>query len=355
MANEITTASKDTKTTAVTTAFKSGLQKVTEAYSSSVINQLKGLGITATPTQTQCIALGIQKMNEAIDATRGDFKKTWNDIDKSSVTDCLTQIALMEINLASYPAEGYVAIKGDKMTFAPQGEGYRTLVEKFGRNVDRVYEPWLVKEGDDFKYPHFKGIEIEPPEWTPKGYGKCVRVVYPVKMTDGTIQYLISEREQVKGNLLAHAANNLTKGQGKNIDLYNTLMKKAESKSLDELLHDEAFLANGKVSPAWREPNCESMVIRKMKNNVLKNFPKDTSSVVIANAISEAESNDDESDATQVATIDISTPKQVEDSIRKDLASDSSKKVADFLKDDNKGTNAASVKKKETTDDDVPF
>lgn len=354
MANEITaptTAGKDTKGTAVTTAFRSGVQKATDTYSTSVISSLNGLGIQATPNQVQCIALGIQKMSEALASSKDG--KDWKDLDQSSVTDCLTQIALLEVNLASYPAEGYVAIKGNKMTFAPQGEGYRTLVEKFGRNVDRVYEPWLVKEGDDFKYPHFKGIEIEPPEWTPKGYGKCIRVVYPIKMTDGTIQYLISEREQVKSNLLAHVANNLR--YNGNRDLYEALLKKAETKSLDELLHDPSFLKDGNVSPAWKEPNCESMVIRKMKNNVLKNFPKDTSSVVVANAIKEAESNDDESEPTPMATIDISTPKQVEDSIRKDLASDSSKKVADFLKDDSKGIKATSVKKEEVTDDDVPF
>lgn len=354
MANEITTtptAGKETKGTAVTTAFRSGVQKATDTYSTSVISSLNGLGIQATPNQVQCIALGIQKMSEVLASSKDG--KDWKDLDQSSVTDCLTQIALLEVNLASYPAEGYVAIKGNKMTFAPQGEGYRTLVEKFGRNVDRVYEPWLVKEGDDFKYPHFKGIEIEPPEWTPKGYGKCVRVVYPIKMTDGTIQYLISEREQVKSNLLAHVANNLRYNGSR--DLYETLLKKAETKSLDELLHDSSFLKDGNVSPAWKEPNCESMVIRKMKNNVLKNFPKDTSSVVVANAIKEAESNDDESEPTPMATIDISTPKQVEDSIRKDLASDSSKKVADFLKDDSKGAKATAVKKEEATDDDVPF
>lgn len=353
MANEI--EKKEVATSAPTKVFRSGLQKVTEAYSSSVINQLKGLGITATPTQTQCIALGVQKMNEALDATRGDFKKTWDNIDKSSITDCLTQIALMEINLASYPAEGYVAIKGDKMTFAPQGEGYRTLVEKFGRNVDRVYEPWLVKEGDDFKYPHFKGVEIEPPEWTPKGYGKCIRVVYPIKMTDGTIQYLIAEREQVKGNLLAHVANNLTKGKNKNLDLYNTLIKKAENKSLDELLHDAEFLSNGLVSPAWREPNCEAMVIRKMKNNVLKNFPKDTSSVVISNAIQEAESNDDDGEPISMGTVDVSAPKQVEKAIVKELASDSAQKVADFVKSDKQAEKVETKKATEDDDIELPF
>lgn len=353
MANEI--EKTETTTTAPTKVFRSGLQKVTEAYSSSVISQLKNLGITATPTQTQCIALGVQKMNEALDATKGDFKKTWDNIDKSSITDCLTQIALMEINLASYPAEGYVAIKGDKMTFAPQGEGYRTLVEKFGRNVDRVYEPWLVKEGDDFKYPHFKGVEIEPPEWIPKGYGKCIRVVYPIKMTDGTIQYLIAEREQVKGNLLAHVANNLTKGKNKNLDLYNTLIKKAENKTLDELLHDDEFLRNGLVSPAWKEPNCESMVIRKMKNNVLKNFPKDTSSVVISNAIQEAESNDDDNEPISMGTVDVSTPKQVEKAVVKELASDSAQKVADFVKADKQAEKVEAKKATEDDDIELPF
>lgn len=55
-----------------------------------------------------------------------------------------------------------------------------------------------------------KGIEVEPPTWEEKGLSnKVVRVVYPVKLKDGTIEYLISERESVKVNLIAHIRNNM--------------------------------------------------------------------------------------------------------------------------------------------------
>ncbi len=35
------------------------------------------------------------------------------------------------------------------------------------------------------------------PEWGPTGKGKVVRVVYPIEMSDGTIEYHIAEREDV--------------------------------------------------------------------------------------------------------------------------------------------------------------
>ena len=83
-------------------------------------------------------------------------------------------------------------------------------MRQFGNGIDTVYPVWLVKEGDDFTYPRRRGIEIEPAEWIPKGLSdKTVRVVYPVKLKDGTIDYLIAEREPVKTNLIAHIRNNL--------------------------------------------------------------------------------------------------------------------------------------------------
>ena len=43
----------------------------------------------------------------------------------------------------------------------------------------------------------------------PTGKGKVVRVVYPIEMSDGTIEYHIAEREDVVKNLIAHINQNL--------------------------------------------------------------------------------------------------------------------------------------------------
>ena len=90
-----------------------------------------------------------------------------------------------------------------------EGDGNDALLRNYGNDV-KVYPCWIVKEEDEFTYPKRKGIEVEPPTWEEKGLSnKVVRVVYPVKLKDGTIEYLISERESVKVNLIAHIRNNM--------------------------------------------------------------------------------------------------------------------------------------------------
>ena len=91
-----------------------------------------------------------------------------------------------------------------------EGDGNDALLRNFGVDVKKVYPVWLVKEGDEFTYPKHRGVEVTPPEWEEKGLSqKVIRVVYPVEMNDGKIEYMIAERESVKGNLFAHVRNNL--------------------------------------------------------------------------------------------------------------------------------------------------
>lgn len=91
-----------------------------------------------------------------------------------------------------------------------EGDGNDAILRQFGVNVKKVHPVWLVKEGDVFVYPKHKGMKLTPPEWEEKGEStKVIRVVYPVEMTDGKVQYLIAERESVKTNLLAHVRNSM--------------------------------------------------------------------------------------------------------------------------------------------------
>ena len=183
-----------------------------------------------------------------------------------------------------------------------EGDGNDALLRQFGNNVDTVYPVWLVKEGDDFTYPRRRGIEIEPAEWTPKGLSdKTVRVVYPVKLKDGTIEYLIAEREPVRTNLIAHIKNNMLNetfgfvtgknSKGKDRTRYDaTAEEKAkinakkeeilsavrECETLEDILKCE--VAKPYISAAWLDTP-EAMIVRKMRNNAIKKFPKNLNSM----------------------------------------------------------------------------
>ena len=174
-----------------------------------------------------------------------------------------------------------------------EGDGNDSLLRQFGNNIDTVYPVWLVKEGDDFTYPRRRGIEIEPAEWTPKGLSdKTVRVVYPVKLKDGTIDYLIAEREPVRTNLIAHIRNNLlnetfgicenrykaTPKQKEQIRARKEEVLSAirECETLEDILRCEA--AKPYISAAWLDTP-EAMIVRKMRNNAIKKFPKNLNSM----------------------------------------------------------------------------
>ena len=147
----------------------------------------------------------------------------------------------------------------------------------------------VLKEGDEFTYPKHRGVEVTPPEWEEKGLSqKVIRVVYPVEMDGGKIEYMIAEREGVKGNLLAHVRNNLLnetfgicENKRKATDKQKAEIKAKKDeiisallgcKTLEEMLTCE--VARPYMSAAWRETS-EAMIIRKMRNNAIKKHPKD--------------------------------------------------------------------------------
>ena len=186
-----------------------------------------------------------------------------------------------------------------------EGDGNDAILRQFGVGVKKVHTVWLVKEGDLFVYPKHKGMEMTPPEWEEKGQSqKVIRIVYPVEMVDGHVEYLISERESVKTNLFAHVRNNLmnetfgivtgTKKQGnkevprtrydatpdekKQIDakkeeIYSALRN---CETLEDMLSCE--IAKPFISAAWLDTP-EAMVVRKMRNNAIKKYPKDFNAI----------------------------------------------------------------------------
>lgn len=266
-------------------------------WSKELTNLLKrdfeAVGVTFDEYSKEC---AMNAMTTIYSMVKASDKVDMSKLDTSNLRDIVGQCASLKLNANAMPSEVYFQLRNKKVGNAwmqevemgIQGAGYDALLRNYGEGVDTVYPVWLVKEGDDFVYPKRKGIETTPPEWEEKGLSqRVIRVVYPVKLTDGTVQYLISERESVKTNLFAHIRNNLmneTFGiaesrykatpkqkqeiEDKKSEIYEALR---QCDTLDDMLKCEK--ARPFISAAWLDTP-ESMIIRKMQNNAIRKFPK---------------------------------------------------------------------------------
>ena len=225
-------------------------------------------------------------------------------IDTSNLRDIVKRCAALKLSATAIPREVYFQIRNKKIgnqyvqqiEMGVEGDGNDALLRNFGVNVQKVYPVWLVCEGDDFQYPKRKGLHVDPPSWEPKGLSsKVIRVVYPVKLKGKDAEeYLIAERDSVKVNLMAHVRQNLmnvtfgiaenrfkaTADQKQQIDakkeeIYSALR---ECETVDDML--KCQIAIPYISAAWLDSS-ESMIVRKMRNNAIKRFPKDLS--ILAN------------------------------------------------------------------------
>jgi hypothetical protein len=282
------------------TSFETQLSRVNNAYLPLVTTQLESNNITFSEYAKSCVMNAIAAINNALDAQGISWKDP--SLDTSNMTQVLLTVATLQLNATSTANEVYfqirnVSSKGSdgkpvwkkKIELGVQAEGWDSLLSRFGRDVKKVYPHWLVREDDDFKYPRYVGLEMTPPEWQPKGTGKVVRVVYPIQSTDGAVDYYISERADVKKNLIAHISNNMMNETfGVCADRYKAtdeqkvkiaekkreVLNKAKELDLDALLDSAEF--DKFISPAWKEEQSrESMIIRKMRNNITKKIPKD--------------------------------------------------------------------------------
>lgn len=283
------------------TNFKTQLAKVNDAYLPMITSQLEDNNITLSEYAKSCVVNAISAINNVLDAQGIN----WSDpsLDTNGFTQVLLSVAALQLNATASPRECYfqlrnVSVKGadgkttwkKKIEFGIEGDGFDSLLSRFGRDVKKVAPHWQVKENDGFEFPKFNGLEMTPPQWTPKGEGKVVRVVYPIIHTDDTVHFYIAERADVKRNLIAHITNNMmnetfgicadrykaTDEQKQQIaEKKRELLNKAKELDLDSLLDAPEF--DKFISPAWKE-HSENMIIRKMRNNITKKIPKDFSS-----------------------------------------------------------------------------
>ena len=295
------TTTNPVKNTPENTEYKTTLAKINDIYFPMIVQQLENNKIEFSQYAKSCTINAISAINNVLDAQG----ISWNDsqLDRSTVTQILLSVATLQLNPAASPREVYfqirnVSIKGTdgkqtwkkKIEMGIEGDGFDSLLSRFGRNVKTVQPFWLVREEDSFAYPSFNGLDMTPPQWTPKGKGKVVRVVYPIIYKDNTVNYHIAERDDVKKNLIAHISNNMMnetfgicadrykadEEQKKQIaEKKKEILTKAKALELDALLDCADFDAY--ISPAWKE-NSEAMIIRKMRNNIAKKIPKDFSS-----------------------------------------------------------------------------
>lgn len=297
--------------------FNTALTKINEIYMPMIERQFTGNHMNFNEYQKRCVMSAISSINTVLD----EKNIKWNDplLDQSNVGLILFNVACLELNSMATPREVYFQIRNvakkikekdkdgnekertiwiKKIEMGIEGDGNDALLARFGRNVKKVMPYWLVREGDEFVYPKYKGLELTPPEWNPTGQGEVVRIVYPIIDNNDIIHYYIGERSDVRKNLVAHIKNNLmnetfgickdrysaTPTQLKQIaDKKKEIMAKVKELDLDGILDSEEL--EPYISPSWKEDQSrESMIIRKIRNNITKPIPKDFGSNIIQEA-----------------------------------------------------------------------
>lgn len=289
--------------------FGTALTRVNDTFMPLITSQMEKNHLQMTAYSKECVLHSISAINAVLDKAG----ITWADpqLDKSTVSDILIKISSFQLNAAASPREVYFQLRNEKskgidpetgrqidvwkkkVEMGIEGDGNDAILSRFGRGVLKVCQIWKVHENDDFKYPSFNGLDMTPPQWTPKGGGRIVKVVYPIIMKghddQAYTEYYIAEREDVVNNLMAHINNNLmqetfgfaenkykaTSEQKTKIDVRKReLLSKAKKLGLDGALDDEELQQY--ISPAWTDYHSrEAMIERKMRNNAIKKIPKD--------------------------------------------------------------------------------
>lgn len=273
--------------------FTTSLSQWSNEITGLIARDYETCGVKFDDYSKQC---AMEAMASIYNLVKTNDKVNMQNLDTSNLRSIVERCASLKLNANAYPRECYFQIRKvkvgsnyiDTVEMGIEGAGNDAMLTNYGKDVAKVYPYWVVKEGDEYIPPRRKGIETTPPEWEEKGLSqKAVRVVYPVKLTDGTIVYLIAERKSVKVNLFAHVRNNLmnetfgicesrykaTDKQKAEIDtkkeeIYAELRK---CETVDDML--DCDIAKPYMSGAWLDTP-ESMIVRKMCNNAIKKYPK---------------------------------------------------------------------------------
>lgn len=295
---------------ATASTFQTKLAKVNNTYLPMITDQLQGNGMNMSDYQKQCVMSAIAEINNTLEAQ----SLAINSVDQQTLTQILLQVASLQLNATATPREVYFQTRKKKvgnewttqLEMGIEGDGNDSILSRFGRDVQTVHKFWEVRENDKFTYPRMKGLDMTPPEWEPVGTGKVVRIVYPITKVNGDVEYLIAEREDVARNLIAHISNSMmnetfgiaesrykaTEAQKTQIDAKKRELKdQLKGMSLEAILDAPEF--DKYISPAWKEGQSrESMIVRKMRNNITKKYPKNFENAYVAMTYEEATNED---------------------------------------------------------------
>lgn len=317
--------------------FRSSPQKTADAFIPLVERQLAGRSVQIDNYQRQCMSNALVMMDEA---ARTAGLENVGKFARVEVMEILQQVATLRLNAFAMPRECYFTTRkkkqpngewGTSVEMGVEGDGNDAILRSFGHEVEMVYPFWAVREDDDFAYPTYRGIDVEPPHWTPGGQGRYVRVVYPIRFKDGSVRYFIGERADVRANLTAHITNNMmnetfgiaenrykaTVQQKQEIDARKAQLKALmDGRDVDEILDIPELQPY--ISPAWREGSRERMILRKMRNNAVKPIPKDFASGA-ALAMYQASTREDEAPDASFREIQAIQTVKLPDSVPQDM------------------------------------
>lgn len=291
--------------------FTTALSNWTNTITGLVTRDFEQCGVEFDEYSKRCAMSAMSSIYQLVQNTD---KAEMSDLNTSNLREIVEQCASLKLNANAVPREVYFQLRGKQINgewkkvveMGIEGDGNDAMLRQFGNDVAKVHPCWIVKEGDEFIRPKRVGMEITPPSWEQKGLSeKVVAVVYPVQLTNGSIEYLISERESVKTNLISHIRNNMTNKTfgfvtgtktdkyGKKVDrtIYDAtpeekakikakkeeiLSEVRECETLDDMLKCPS--AQPYISAAWLDTP-EQMITRKLRNNAIKKFPKDMNSM----------------------------------------------------------------------------
>ena len=273
--------------------FTTALSRWSNEITGLIAKDYEACGVIFDEYSRKC---AMEAVGSIYNLVKNDGKANMNSLDTSNLRGIVENCAGLKLNPSAYPRECYFQLRNVKrgnewvkvVEMGIEGAGYDSLLSHYGKDVEQVYPYWVVKEGDTYIPPKHKGLELTPPEWEEKGLSdKAVRVVYPVKLTDGTVTYLTADRASVKVNLLAHVKQNMMNATfGVCEDRYKATPKQKEEikakkdeilnalkacSTVDDMLECEA--ARPFISGAWLDTP-ESMIQRKMCNNATRKYPK---------------------------------------------------------------------------------
>ena len=273
--------------------FTTSLSQWSNEITGLIARDYEACGVQFDDYSKKC---ALEAMTSIYTLVKNDEKVNMSNLDTSNLRGIVEHCASLKLNASAYPRECYFQLRSIKVgnewqkvvEMGIEGAGYDSLLANYGKDVEQVYPYWVIKEGDTYIPPKHKGLEITPPEWEENGLSdKAIRVVYPVKLKDGSVTYLSADRNSVKVNLLAHVKQNMMNATfGICADRYKATEKQKEEikAKKDEILNAlracatvddmlDCEIARPFISGAWLDTP-ESMIQRKMCNNATRKFPK---------------------------------------------------------------------------------